>query len=139
MARFSRGGLALWWGLHAVAGWRHSRARVRWVGAVVGLARHGEVFVRRVGVVVGLARRDKVVATDLRVAKGGGGGYGLRAARRRQGLARLEGLVTLVRKETKIKKKKTYLYLHAHECRQWRRRGLARLEGRGLCGGEAGV
>src|SRR6266702_1675086 len=99
-------------------GWRHGRARVRWVGAVVGLARHGEVFVRRVGVVVGLACRDKVVATDLHVAKGGGGGDGLRVARRRQGLARLEGLVTLVRKETKKRKQKTYHYLHARECRQ---------------------
>ncbi len=68
MARFSRGGLASKSGLYAVLGRRRS------------------------SVVASLARRDRVVAADLPVAKGGGGGHGLRAARRRrQGLARLEG------------------------------------------------
>src|SRR6266702_3747216 len=50
VARFSRGGLGSWWGLHVVAS---------------------------------LAHRDRVVPADLRVAKGGGGGHGLCAARQR--------------------------------------------------------
>src|SRR6266704_2791017 len=66
MARFSRGGLASKSGLHAVLGRRQS------------------------SVTASLAHRDRVVAADLRVAKGGGGGHDLRAARR-WGLARLEG------------------------------------------------
>ncbi len=40
VARFSRGGLGSWWGLHAALGWGR-----------------GEVFAGRVGVEVGLARR----------------------------------------------------------------------------------
>ena len=69
VARFSRGGLASKSGLHAVLGRRRS------------------------SVTASLAHRDRVVAADLRVAKGGGGGHDLRAARRRwrRGLARLEG------------------------------------------------
>src|SRR6266571_1077844 len=68
VARFSRGGLASKSGLHAVLGRRRS------------------------SVAASLAHRDRVVPADLRVAKGGGGGHGLRAARRRRwGLARLEG------------------------------------------------
>src|SRR6266702_3830516 len=65
----SRGGLASKSGLHAVLGRRRS------------------------SVTASLAHRDRMVATDLRVAKGGGGGHDLRAARRRwrRGLARLEG------------------------------------------------
>src|SRR6266702_4779135 len=66
VARFSRGGLGSKSGLHAVLGRRQS------------------------SVTASLAHRDRVVAADLRVAKGGGGGHDLRAARRR-GLARLEG------------------------------------------------
>ncbi len=50
--------------------------------------------------------------------------------------------VTLVRNEMK-KRKKTYLYLHAYECRQWQWQNLQGLRGKawgwGLCGGEAGV
>jgi len=119
MARFSRGGLASKSGLHAVLGRRQS------------------------SVTASLAHRDRVVAADLHVAKGGGGGHDLRAARRRwrRGLARLEGRdmgvgimwwrgggvedpacgvkrvsVTLVKKGTKKKEmKKTYLYLHARD------------------------
>ena len=45
---------------------------------------------RRSSVTASLAHRDRVVAADLHVAKGGGGGHDLRAARR-WGLARLEG------------------------------------------------
>src|SRR6266702_2696516 len=68
VARFSRGGLALKSGLHAVLGRRRNSVTAR------------------------LAHRDRVVAADLRVAKGGGGGHGLRVATwRRRGLARLEG------------------------------------------------
>src|SRR6266702_3824906 len=68
VARFSRGGLASKSGLHAVLGRRRS------------------------SVAASLAHRDRVVPADLRVAKGGGRGHGLRAARRRRwGLARLEG------------------------------------------------
>ena len=66
VARSSRGGLASKSGLHAVLGRRRS------------------------SVTASLAHRDRVVAADLRVAKGGGGGHDLRAARR-WGLARLEG------------------------------------------------
>src|SRR6266702_2495770 len=68
VARFSRGGLGSKSGLHAVLGRRRS------------------------SVAASLAHRDRVVPADLRMAKGGGGGHGLRAARRRRwGLARLEG------------------------------------------------
>src|SRR6266702_4038926 len=68
VARFSRGGLALKSGLHAVLGQRRNSVAAR------------------------LAHRDRVVAADLRVAKGGGGGHDLRVATwRRRGLARLEG------------------------------------------------
>src|SRR6266702_4516611 len=69
VARFSRGGLAPKSGMHAVLGRRRS------------------------SVAASLARRDRVVAADLRVAKGRGGGHGSRAVkqRRRRGLARLEG------------------------------------------------
>jgi len=68
VARFSWGRLASKLGLYAMLG-RH------WSS-----------------VAVSLAHRDRVVAADLPVAKGGGRGHGLRAARRWwQGLARLEG------------------------------------------------
>src|SRR6266702_3441960 len=44
---------------------------------------------------------------------------------------------TLVRKENKKRKKKTYLYLLARECKQWRRGDLGGLRGKarwwGLC------
>ncbi len=66
MARFSWGRLALKSGLHAVLGWRQS------------------------SVMVSLAHCDRVVAVDLHVAKGGGGGHGLHAVKW-WGLARLEG------------------------------------------------
>ena len=79
MARFSRGGLASKSGLHAVLGRRQS------------------------SVTASLAHRDRVVPADLRVAKGGGGGHGLRAARRR-GLARLEGWSEKERKKKKRNK-----------------------------------
>ncbi len=43
-------------------------------------------------VMASLAHHDKVVPVDLHVAKGGGGGHSLHAARQWQwGLARLEG------------------------------------------------
>jgi len=64
-----------------MAGWHHSGVHVWWVDAMVGLACHGKVFVRQVGIVVGIAHCDKVVAVDLHVVKGGGGGYGLCVAR----------------------------------------------------------
>ena len=103
VARFSHGGLGSWWGLHAAVGlvcsglatWWDLRTTLGW--------RCGEVFVGQVGVEVGLAcrvgtaseqcrGRDRVVAADLPVAKGGGGGHGLRVATwRRRGLTRLEG------------------------------------------------
>ncbi len=68
MARFSRGGLALKSGLYTMLGRRRS------------------------SVAASLVHRDRVVAADLPVAKGGGRGHGLRAARQWQrGLARLEG------------------------------------------------
>jgi len=54
VARFSRGGLASKLGLHTVLGWR-------WSSVMVSLAHH-----------------DRVVAVDLRVAKGGGRGHDLR-------------------------------------------------------------
>src|SRR6266702_2030767 len=69
VARFARWGVGLWWVLHAVLGRDQS------------------------SVTASLADRDRVVAADLHVAKGGGGGHDLRAARWRwrRGLARLEG------------------------------------------------
>src|SRR6266702_122795 len=107
VARFSRGGLGSWWGLHAVAGlvcgglapWRDLRAALGWRMARFlqgGLASksglHAVLGRRRSSVAASLAHRDRVVPADLRVAKGGGGGHGLRAVRRRQWrLTRLEG------------------------------------------------
>jgi len=79
VARFLRGGLAPKSGMHAVLGRRQS------------------------SVAASLAHRDRVVAADLRVAKGGGGGHGLRAARRR-GLARLERWSEKERKKKKRNK-----------------------------------
>ncbi len=66
VARFSRGGLGSWWGLHAVAGlvcgglapWRDLRAALGW--------RRGEVFAGRVGVEVGLARRVGTASKQCR-------------------------------------------------------------------------
>src|SRR6266702_4675835 len=102
VARFSRGGLGSKSGLHAVLGRRRS------------------------SVTASLAHRDRVVAADLRVAKGGGGGHDLRAARRRwrRGLARLEGggmggkegLCNIGQKRNEKKRnEKTYLYLRARD------------------------
>ncbi len=65
MARFSWGRLASKVGLHTMLGWRQS------------------------SVTASLACHDRVVAVDLHVAKGGGGGHGLHVARW-WGLARLE-------------------------------------------------
>ncbi len=68
MARFLQGRLVLKSGLYTVLGWHWSN------------------------VAASLAHCDRVVAVDLPVAKGGGGGHGLCAARWRwRGLARLEG------------------------------------------------
>ena len=69
MARFSQGGLASKLGLHTMLGWHQS------------------------SVTASLVHCDRMVAVDLRVAKGGGGGHNLHVARQRwqQGLARLEG------------------------------------------------
>ncbi len=69
VARFSRGGLASKSGLHAVLGRCQS------------------------SVMASLVHRDRVVAADLHMVKGGGGGHDLHAARQwwRQGLVRLEG------------------------------------------------
>ncbi len=66
MVRFLWGRLASKLGLHAMLG-------QRWSSVTASLVRH-----------------DRVVAADLCVAKGGGGGHGLCVARQ-QGLARLEG------------------------------------------------
>ncbi len=57
MARFLQGGLVLKLGLHAVLGWCQS------------------------SVVVSLAHHERAVPADLHVAKGGGGGHSLHAAR----------------------------------------------------------
>ncbi len=56
---------------------------------------------------------------------------------------RKEGLCNIGQKRNEKKeKKKTYPYMRAHECRQWRRRDLRGLRGKArgwvLCGGEAG-
>ena len=68
MARFSWGRLASKLGLYAVLGWHWS------------------------SVVASLAHRDRVVAADLRVAKGGGGGHDLRAGGGGGGGGDLRGL-----------------------------------------------
>ena len=66
MARFSQGRLVLKSGMHAVFG-------RRWSSVAASLVHH-----------------DRVVAADLCVVKGRGGGHGLHAVRR-WGLVRLEG------------------------------------------------
>ncbi len=86
-------GLA-WWDLCAVLGWQGFRV-VGWHcgGACMpwqGLCEAGWCHGKQSSVTVSLACRDRVVAVDLHVAKGGGGGHGLHVARW-QGLARLEG------------------------------------------------
>ncbi len=107
VARFSRGRLGLWWGLHAVAGlmcgglvpWQDLRAALGWHMARFSWGRlasksglHAMLGRRRSSVMVSLAHRDRVVPADLHMAKGGGGGHSLCAARRRWwGLARLKG------------------------------------------------
>src|SRR6266571_5095276 len=169
VARFSRGGLGSWWGLHAVAGlvcgglapWRDLRAALGWRVARFsrgGLASksglHAVLGRRRSSVAASLAHRDRVVPADLRVAKGGGGGHGLRAARRRRwGLARLEGrdmgigimwwrggglrsrrvgergsLQHWSEKKRKEEEKK-HILLMCPRMRQWRRRDLQGLRG----------
>src|SRR6266702_3038992 len=90
VARFSRGGWGAWRGLRAALGWRVARFSRGRLASTSGL--HAMLGQRRSSVTASLAHRDRVVPADLRVAKGGGGGHGLRAARRwRWGLARLEG------------------------------------------------
>src|SRR6266702_7786018 len=107
VARFLCGRLGLWWGLHAVAGlvcgglvpWQDLRATLGWhvvrfswgrLASKSGL--HAMLGRRRSSVMVSLAHRDRVVPADLHMAKGGGGGHSLWAARRRWGgLARLKG------------------------------------------------
>src|SRR6266702_5096710 len=107
VARFSRGGLGLWWGLHTVVGlmcsglalWWDLHAALGWCMARFSQGRlalksglHAVLGWRRSSVVVSLAHRDRVVPADLRVVKGGGGGHGCHLARRWWwGLARLEG------------------------------------------------
>ncbi len=76
MARFLWGGLVLKSGMHAMLGWHWS------------------------SVMASLACYDRVVAVDLCMANGGGGGHSLHAARR-QGLARLEGWSEKERKKEK--------------------------------------
>src|SRR6266702_2072770 len=103
VARFSCGGLGSWWGLHAVAGlvcsglapWWDLHAalgwrvvRFLWGGLASKSGLHTMLGRRRSSVVASLVHCDRVVPADLRVAKGGGGGHGLRAVRRqRWGLA----------------------------------------------------
>ncbi len=103
VVRFSRGGLGSWWGLHAVAGlmcgglapWQDLRAalgwhvvRFLWGGLASKSGLHAVLGWCRSSVVASLVHCDRVVPADLRVAKGGGGGHGLRAVRRqRWGLA----------------------------------------------------
>src|SRR6266702_3700667 len=91
------------WRGFRVAGWGHGGTCVPcWGGAVArsswgGLASksglHTLLGQHRSSVTASLAHRDRVVAADLRVAKGGGRGHDLHAARRRwwRGLVRLEG------------------------------------------------
>ncbi len=57
VARFSRGRLGSWWGLHAMAGLVCGRLAPWWdLCTTLGWCR-GEVFMGQVGVEVGLARR----------------------------------------------------------------------------------
>src|SRR6266702_2468227 len=80
VARFSRGGLGSWWGLHAVAGlvcgglapWQDLRAalgwcvaRCSWGGLALKSGLHAVLGRRRSSVVVSLAHRDRVVPADL--------------------------------------------------------------------------
>src|SRR6266581_370285 len=74
--------------VRAALGWRV--ARFSWGGLASKSGLHSVLGQRQSSVTASLAHRDRVVPADLRVAKGGGGGHDLRAARRR-GLARLEG------------------------------------------------
>src|SRR6266702_5948796 len=102
MAGWGRGGACMpRWGSCAV-GWRRGgTCAPRWGGTVVRFSRSGLALKsglhtvlgqRRNSVVARLAHHDRVVAADLRVAKGGGGGHSLRMATWRWwGLARLEG------------------------------------------------
>ena len=101
VVRFLRGGLAPKSGMHAVLGRRQS------------------------SVAASLARHDRVVAADLRVAKGRGGGHGLCAARQ-WGLVRLEGWSE---KERKKRKEINITLLACPRMGQWRWRDLRGLRG----------
>jgi len=93
------GPCTLWWGL-CEAGWHcGGTCTPCWGGVVARFLRGGLVSKLGLHTVLGrcqssvaasLVRCDRVVAADLHVAKGGGGGHGLHAVRW-QGLARLEG------------------------------------------------
>ncbi len=103
MARFSQGGLVPKLGMHAMLGWCRS------------------------SVAASLARCDRVVAADLRVAKGGGGGHGLHAVRQ-WGLVRLEEWSEKERKKKRNKHNFTCVPANGAMAAA----GLARLEGRGM-------
>src|SRR6266702_22155 len=107
VARFSWGGLGLWWGLHAVVGlvcgglvpWWDWHAALGWrvvrfsqgrLASKSGL--HTMLGWRQSSVTASLVHRDRVMPADLHMAKGGGRGHSLHAVRRRQWrLMRLEG------------------------------------------------
>src|SRR6266702_2640848 len=101
-AGWGHGGACMpWWGSCA-AGWRRGGtcaphwggavARFSWGGLALKLGLHAVLGRRRNSVAARLAHRDRVVAANLRVAKGGGRGHGLHMATWwRWGLTRLEG------------------------------------------------
>ncbi len=83
-------GLVLWWDLHTALGWHV--VRFLWGRLALKSGLHAVLGRHRSSVMASLAHHDRVVPVDLRMAKGGGRGHSLHAARRWQwGLARLEG------------------------------------------------
>ncbi|SRR6266702_7528350 len=66
VARFSRGGLGSWWGLHAVVGLVCGRLATWWDLRTTLGWRRGEVFAGWVGVEVGLARHVGTASEQCR-------------------------------------------------------------------------
>ncbi len=104
MVSWCSGTCAPWQGFH-VEGWHCGGACMPWWGLCAAGWHHDEVFMGQVGAEVGhaccvgmvleqfmasLACHDRMVAADLHMVKGGGGGHGLCVVRQ-QGLVRLEG------------------------------------------------
>src|SRR6266702_4516541 len=104
-----------------VVGWRRGKARARRVGVVVGLARRGGARVRRVGAVARFSRGGLAPKSGMHAV------LGRRRSSVAASLARSDGVE--VAADLHVAKIEAATGLRA--VKQRRRRGLARLEGRG--------